>query len=392
VHDAIWRDPPVGDLAWSGVETDTTAASRWPAILAVLSSFLFVVFIGGGVLVGALSLYALSYRQATTGTVVPEPMVRVLETVTGGPSGTVPSADGSRQRMSIFDALPDWEGTEPFHILLLGIDQRDDERDQGVPPRSDTLILARIDPRTKSAGLISFPRDLWVDIPGFGQGRLNTAYTLGELRKVEGGGPGLAKRTMERNFGLKVDYFGRVDFRGFEQIVDTLGGIVVDVERPIKDDEYPDANYSMRRIYFQPGLQRLNGETALWYVRTRHADSDFGRARRQQQFLLALRRQALQLNLLPRAPAILSALQDTFKTDFKPHEILGLAQVAKDIDTSKLTNRVIDESMTTHWVTASGAQVELPNQQAVRRVVQEVFGTAPATPTPAAPPAAPGRR
>jgi anionic cell wall polymer biosynthesis LytR-Cps2A-Psr (LCP) family protein len=89
---------------------------------------------------------------------------------------------------------------------------------------------------------------------------------------------------------------------------------------------------------------------------------------------VALRKQALQTNLLPKVPALLSAMADTFKTDFKPHEIISLATLSRDVDTSKLTNRVIDESMTTHWVTPAGAQVEIPDRQAIRRVVQEVFG------------------
>ena len=282
---------------------------------------------------------------------------------------------------------PEWTAKGRVNIMLLGNDQRAGESDI---PRTDTIIVLTIDTETHTAGLLSLPRDLWVTIPGYGQDRINAAFELGEARQ-RGGGPELAKKTIEQFLGVPIHHYVLVGFSGFQRLVDEMGGVTLDVERPIKDDEYPDADYSMRRIFFQPGLQRLNGETALWYVRTRHADSDFGRARRQQQFLLALRRQALQLNLLPKAPAILSALSDTFKTDFKPHEILGLAQVAKDIDTSKLTNRVVDESMTTHWVTPSGAQVELPNQPAVRRVVQEVFGVAPA-PTPAPPPAAPVRR
>ncbi len=109
-------------------------------------------------------------------------------------------------------------------------------------------------------------------------------------------------------------------------------------------------------------------------MRTRHADSDFGRARRQQQFLLALRKQVLQLELLPRTPAILASLSDTLRTDFRPQEILALAGVAAEIDTSKLVNRVVDETMTTHWVTPAGAQVEIPDRKAIRRVVLDVFG------------------
>jgi polyisoprenyl-teichoic acid--peptidoglycan teichoic acid transferase len=268
--------------------------------------------------------------------------------------------------------VPEWSGRERVNILLLGTDQREGETSA---PRTDTIIVATLDPQTKSAGMVSLPRDLWVTIPGYGNERINAAYELGELSK-KGGGPELARKTVEHLLGVPIHHYALIGFAGFQKLVDQVGGVVIDVERPIKDDEYPDRDYSVRRIFFQPGLQRLNGEAALWYVRTRHADSDFGRARRQQQFLLALRKQALQLNLLPKAPAILATLSDTIKTDLRPSDMLALAHIAKDLDSSKLVNHVIDETMTRHWVTPAGAMVEVPDREAVKRVVQEVFGAA----------------
>jgi polyisoprenyl-teichoic acid--peptidoglycan teichoic acid transferase len=267
--------------------------------------------------------------------------------------------------------IPEWSGTSRVTLLLLGTDQRDGEN---APPRTDTIIVATLDPVAKTAGMISLPRDLWVNVPGYGNERINASFELGEAAK-RGGGAELTRKTVEELLGVPIHHYALIGFAGFQKLVDEVGGVIVDVERPIKDNEYPDANYSLRRIFFQPGLQRLDGESALWYVRTRHADSDFGRARRQQQFLMGLRRQALQLNLLPKAPAILTALSDTIKTDLKPAEILGLARVAKDLDSGAVVSRVIDETMTTHWVTPAGAQVELPNKDAVKRVAQDVFGT-----------------
>jgi len=256
-------------------------------------------------------------------------------------------------------------------ILLLGTDQRDGET---APPRTDTIIVATIDPHTKSAGILSLPRDLWVTVPGYGSERINSAFELGENAK-KGGGPEMARKTVEHLLGVPVNHYALIGFAGFQKLVDEVGGVMVDVERPIKDNEYPDQKYSLRRIFFQPGLQRLDGESALWYVRTRHADSDFGRARRQQQFLLGLRTQALQLNLVSKAPAIMSALSDTIKTDLRPTEILSLARIAKDLDSSKVINRVVDEAVTSHWVTPAGAQVEVPNKDAVKRLVIEIFGS-----------------
>ncbi len=270
-------------------------------------------------------------------------------------------------------AVPEWSGKGRVNVLLLGSDHRRGETDL---PRADTIIVATLDPDSHTAGMLSLPRDLWVPIPGYGNDRINAAFELGEQAK-RGGGPDLARKTIEQLLGVPIHHYAVIGFEGFEKMVDQVGGVVVDVERPIKDDEYPDADYNMRRIFFQPGLQRLDGETALWYVRSRHADSDFGRARRQQQFLLALRRQALQLNLLPKAPGILGSLAGAIQTDLRPPDALSLARVAKDIDTSRLVNRVVDESMTTHWVTPAGAQVELPDKAALKRISQEVFGTRP---------------
>jgi len=371
VDDAIWREQPIGDLPWPGARPEAPAASRLTAILSIVASFLFVVFVGGGVLVGALSVYAVSLHQAATGAVVPDSVLDMLGTVTGtaSVSGAAPRAAISR----IFDALPDWEGTEPFNILLLGIDQRDDEQALNVPARSDTLILVRIDPRAKSAGMISFPRDLWVDIPGFGQGRINTAYTYGELRKVEGGGPGLAKRTVEQNFGLKVDYFGRVDFHGFEQIVDTVGGIVVDVERPIKDDEYPTDDYGVERLYVPAGLQFMDGHLALRYARSRHSDNDFGRMRRQQRVLFAVRQRALQLNMLARAPALVGQARDMVATDLSLPQLIRLAKLAQQIDSERVTSLVIDANFVRESTPSSGAYLLLPDKERIRRAILTMF-------------------
>jgi len=266
-------------------------------------------------------------------------------------------------------AVPEWSGKGRINVLLLGSDHRKGESDL---PRADTIIVVTLDPDSHTAGMLSLPRDLWVAIPGYGNDRINAAFELGEQAK-RGSGPDLARKTIEQLLGVPIHHYAVIGFEGFEKLVDQVGGVVVDVDRPIKDDEYPDADYSMRRIFFQPGLQRLDGETALWYVRSRHADSDFGRARRQQQFLLALRRQALQLNLLAKAPAILGSLAGALQTDLRPQDVLALAKVAKDVDASRLVSRVVDESVTTHWVTPAGAQVELPDKSALKRLTQEVF-------------------
>ena len=134
---------------------------------------------------------------------------------------------------------------------------------------------------------MSLPRDLWVSIPNYGPQRINVAHAVG--------GPDLTKRTINATFGVPVQYYARVDFRGFEELIDSMGGVIVDVERPVKDDAYPTEDYGFKRIYYAPGPQLLDGRHALEYARSRHGSNDFSRARRQQSVLVSLRDRALQL-------------------------------------------------------------------------------------------------
>ena len=295
--------------------------------------------------------------------------------------GTSPGTSAVGEEAPRFEnsdlGVPEWSSKERVNIILLGTDRRENEPDV---TRTDTILIVSIDPATKSAGVLSLPRDLWVNIPGYGFERINTAFEIGEYQR-KGGGPALLRRTLEGLLGVPMHHYALVGFTGFRKVVDQLGGVVVDVERPFRDDEFPQGNYGTRRIIFQAGLQRLDGEQALWYVRSRHADSDFGRNRRQRQFLLAVRQQALQLNMLPKAPAMLASVMDSVITDLRASEILSLVRVAKDIETSRLTSRAIDESMVNPWTTPGGAAVLLPEPASIRQVVQEVFGTPGKLPT-----------
>ena len=367
------------------------SAGRRAVLVAAIAAFLLAPAVAG---VAAFRLtdasdfvsdLAFEILAFSVGVVAPAP-----ETGSDGdparpsaPVGAVP--EGTRFDQSALD-VPEWSSKERVNLILLGTDRRDDDIDV---TRTDTILIVSMDPVPKSAGVLSLPRDLWVNIPGYGFERINTAFEIGEYQK-KGGGPSLLRRTLEGLLGVPMHHYALVGFAGFRKVVDQLGGVIVDVERPFRDDEFPDGNYGMRRIIFQGGLQRLDGEMALWYVRSRHSDSDFGRNRRQRQFLLALRQQALQLNMLPKAPAMLASVLDSIKTDLRSTEILSLARVAKDIETSRLVSRAVDESMVSPWTTPGGAAVLLPDPVAIRHVVQEVFGSPGKLPTlPVARPQAP---
>jgi LCP family protein required for cell wall assembly len=168
--------------------------------------------------------------------------------------------------------------------------------------RSDTLILARLDAAGRWVSLLSIPRDSQVELPDVGTTKINVAYGQGFARAEELYGPGaspeqggmaLAAQTVERlldlrRHGMRVDYTAQVNFDGFAGVIDALGGITVDVPTLIVDEEYPTPDFGTMRVEFQPGPQRMDGARALIYARTRHADSDFGRAERQQQVLRAI--------------------------------------------------------------------------------------------------------
>lgn len=265
---------------------------------------------------------------------------------------------------------PDWSKKEPVNILLIGLDFRPEEKDS----RADTQIVVHIDPAAKTVTLLSIPRDLWVNIPGYGQDRINAAFQDGEDNSsVPGGGPGLAMATIEENFGIPIHYYVQVDFKGFEQIVDTMGGITIDVPKPLVDNEYPFQDYGYTRIYIPAGLQRMDGKTALEYARSRHADSDIGRNSRQQQVLLALKQQGVNLNLLPRLNDIADQLSNAVRTDLSLTQVGSLAQLAKDIQPDSIQTVLIDNNMVTETILSNGADVLMPNWDVIRPQVAQAF-------------------
>lgn len=226
--------------------------------------------------------------------------------------------------------LPEWNGDAPVHILLLGVDTRPSEESDG---RSDTMIVVRVDPDVKRVDMFSIPRDLAVNIPGFSNGvKINSAYPWGESYEIEGGGPSLVAQTIELNFGIVIDYHATVDIPGLELVVDTIGGVTIDVDAPLKDDQYPTDDFGYTRAYFPTGLQKLDGARAVQYARTRHSDGDFQRAARQQQLLLALRDQILQSGMISRLADLISDLRGSVRTDLSPRQVFSLASLAQDID------------------------------------------------------------
>jgi LCP family protein required for cell wall assembly len=277
--------------------------------------------------------------------------------------------------------LPDWQGKERVNILVLGIDQRQSEEG---PWRTDTMLLISVDPATKSAGMLSIPRDLWVPIPGFQESRINNAHFYGDAFNYPGGGPALAEKTVQYNLGIPVHYYVRLNFTAFEKLVDLIGGIDVQVERTIDDPEYPEFDGpGFDPFHIDAGLQHMDGNTALKYARTRHDDpmGDFGRARRQQQVMLAIRDKVLQANmipqLLPRAGEIASTLGDAIQTDLSLQQVLELAKLGSQIDRTRIKQGIIDQTVTLPYETPDKDQVLIPLRDEIRKLVRDTLLTPP---------------
>ena len=239
------------------------------------------------------------------------------------------------------------EGDGRINILLIGIGGEKHTKGGNL---ADTIIIASIDPNNKKVAILSIPRDLQITLPKplLGYEKINAVHALGEQesKKISGGGPQLLKKTVSIILDLPIHYFIRIDFEGLKKIVDTLGGITVAVEKPISDPLYPAPNL----IDYEPfkinaGEQKLNGSTALKYVRSRQTTSDFDRAKRQQQVLMAIKDKSLTIGVLSNPKKVfelISALGKHIKTDLQAIEMERLLSLLKDIDSTSIINKVLD--------------------------------------------------
>jgi LCP family protein required for cell wall assembly len=243
---------------------------------------------------------------------------------------------------------------EPVNVLLLGVDKRP-SADEGV--RSDTLILVHLDPLEKWASMLSIPRDSVVNIPNLGYAKINAAYSYGfnnaaaiygDGTAPDAAGAALAAETVEQFLGVKVDFTAQVDFHGFEALVDSVGGVVVDVPTPLLDAEYPTEDYGVERVYIPAGLQVMNGHTALVYARSRHASTDFARSQRQQMVLRALLEQVHTRGLLENVgvlPEWAAVLEQNIRTTLPIAElgmINGLATLARGLKSDRIVQLSIN--------------------------------------------------
>jgi LCP family protein required for cell wall assembly len=250
-----------------------------------------------------------------------------------------------------------WDGTSRVTLLIMGVDYRDWISGEGAP-RSDTMMLVSVDPVTFQASMLSIPRDLWVEIPGFTYNRINTAYMLGEAYNLPGGGPGLAMKAVENLIGVPIQYYAVVDFYSFERLVDEIGGIDILVYEPMWISPIDSDS-----IWVEAKPYRFNGAEALAYARVRYVGGgDFGRAERQQQVILAIMDRIVGADMLPtlinRAPVIYQEVSSGVRTNLSLEQIISLAWLALKVPKENIQSGVISPpSMVGFYTRPDGAQV-----------------------------------
>ena len=254
-------------------------------------------------------------------------------------------------------------------FILLGSDKRPGE----TYFRTDTIVVAVIRPASGQVVLISIPRDLYVYIPTIGMDRINTAYEYGEMYNYPGGGLALLKDTILYNLGLRIDHMAIVDFDGFRRIVNTLGGVDVNVSQTFYDTRtgYP-YGYT---VY--PGMVHMDGDLALWYARSRKSTSDFDRGRRSQEVLRALYTRALQTNSFSKIPELFNDFSSSIITDLTLSDLLQFAPLALNLNDANIHSYYIGPDLVTNWMTPGGASVLLPNGPAIQSMLQQALSTAP---------------
>lgn len=290
-----------------------------------------------------------------------------------GELAPVPIVEGATVAPTIQPTVGAWEGNERVNILLVGIDRRPGE---AFVSRTDSMMVISVNPETDSMSVLSIPRDLYVQIPGYGQDRINTAVVYGSREGDYLDGAALAMQTVSSNLGIPIHHFVMVDFGAFVRTVDLLEGIDVQVPYEINDPMYPDMDYGYDPLYIPAGLQHFDGQTALKYARTRHADSDFNRAYRQQQVLFAARNKALNLGIgemILKAPSLYREVESGIRTDLSLEQIMRLAKTVSDIPSDNTRNAVLDQDYVTSYRTPGGASVLLLNADVAMPMIQDLF-------------------
>jgi LCP family protein required for cell wall assembly len=282
-----------------------------------------------------------------------------------------PSPDSIPQAMPLAE-----EGNDAIeNILLLGADTRNAQNSG----RTDVIVVLSLNFDAGTAVMLSIPRDLYVYVPEHDMQRINTAYSYGEAM-AQGGGPALLMETVAYNLGLHIDHFARVDFNGFQTVIDTLGGIDVAVDCGIQDwrlrepelDGQVEENWEMFTLPI--GMHRLDGELALWYARSRRTSSDFDRGRRHQVMLRAMLRRMRELGLLEQVRDVWPQALETVYTDIALDDILRMVPVALNLNANSVASVTFEPNVDVRsWRAPDGAAVQVPVRERVEALVARLL-------------------
>lgn len=273
------------------------------------------------------------------------------------------------------------EGDGRINILLLGISGPGHDG----ADLTDTMMVASIDPVNKTMSMLSIPRDLWVDVPGGGQAKINAVHAYGEQNKKRfTDGPSISKEVVSKILDLPIHYYVRMDFEGFKKMIDEVGGIDINIEKDIYDPYYPDdrPGHDGQVTYkVQAGQQHMDGTAALRYARSRETTSDFDRASRQQLILKALKEKALSVGVMAnpaKVSSMMNIIGDHFRTDMQLWEMERFMELIKDVNTQEIAQRVLDDSVEGLLKSSNinGAYVLLPrsgNYKEIQALAHSIF-------------------
>jgi LCP family protein required for cell wall assembly len=256
-------------------------------------------------------------------------------------------------------------GPEVLNIALLGIDTLD----AGEPFRTDTIMILSLDRSAASAALISFPRDLYVYIPAYGMQRINLAFPEGREIHYTGGGFGLFQDMMKYNFGISVDRYVLIDFLGFKEMIDSIGGIDIYVPKRLTDFRLGHGTFTIPE-----GDAHMDGYTALWYARSRYTTSDFDRQRRQQEVLQAVAQRLLNINALGDIPGFFQAFAQYVESDLTLDDLTPYLELAFTLSPSSIERYGITAPAGCRgWTTPERMMVLLPNYEAIHEMLRGVL-------------------
>ncbi len=291
----------------------------------------------------------------------------------GGPSAGGTSEPGSGNLVDMGPTPQPWDGTSRVNMLVMGLDYEDTLERKN--PRSDSMWLFTLDPLSMTAGMISIPRDLWVNIPGAGYGKINTAFAIGSASKLPGGGPGLAVKTVEQLLGVPIQYYAQIDFDAFVKFIDDINGITLNITQEIKVDPLGKGN----TVILTPGQHHVYGDIALAYARNRYtALDDFDRSQRQYEVIMEVRRRILKPDVIPwllkNSSKMYDDLSSGIHTNMSLQEAIQFFWLIQKIDPANIKHAIISPNEVTFVKTSQGDSLK-PITDKIRILRDEIFTT-----------------